>query len=482
MRRPLVLCVLFASLLICACGGSGSSGAAPVASLEPLNIRADADWIRDQEGRVVLLRGANYSGLEFGNFIGSPAGPQQSDFAQLASWGVNVIRLPIAWHYLEPAPNQFDERYLREQVDPVIAWAEAHGIRVVIDMHFYFWSPCIGGLGAPAWICDGHSYPRGEVGLLQATCDFFRVAGGPRPPARAVDGRLLREHFLDAWRVAVRHYAGDPRVIGWDYFNEPFGLCFGLTGGAFEREALHPLYRRMREIAREESSDHTFFYEPHVTRNVGFAPALEPFGPDVVYAPHLYGSGGGSPDQPYDGNAEALRSDYDAAASEAATLGGPLFVGEFGGNADGGPGFLQATERFLRDTYAELDRRLIGGTVWAYFPGGNGFSVVEVDGSEKGRLVDIIARPYARRVAGIPTAMSFDVDSKEFYFSFRDDEIRQPPDPTEIFVPAARHYPHGFEVQVTAGDRWELDGMGTRVLLYRGRSAQHELRLRPRSR
>jgi hypothetical protein len=266
-------------------------------------------------------------------------------------------------------------------------------------------------------------------------------------------------------------------VIGWDYFNEPFGLCFGLTGGRFEREALHPLYRRMRAIVAEEGAERTFFYEPHVSRNLGFAPTLEPFGPDVVYAPHLYGNTGGDANQAYNGDTEALRADFDDAIAEADMLGGPLVVGEYGGNADGPAGFLEATESFLRDTYAELDRRLAGGTVWAYFPGGNGFSVVDAGGNEKGRLVDMIARPYARRIAGIPTAMHFDVETKEFTFSFRDDDERQPPDPTEIFLPTARHYAGGFEVEVTQGDRWELDESGTRLLLFRGRSKEHEVRV-----
>lgn len=476
--RIVAVILSLSALVFCGCGGSdGGGGGDP--TLEPLAITADADWIRDGAGRVVLLRGANYSGLEFGNFIANANGPREADFAQLASWGVNAVRLPIAWDYLEPQPNQFDESYLTDQVDPVIAFAEAHGIRVIIDMHFFNWSRCIGGLGAPAWICDGHNYPQGEGGLLAATCDFFRVEGGVRPPATASDGRLVREHFLDAWRIVVRRYADDERVIAWDYFNEPFGFCFGLTGGAFEREALHPFYRRMRAIFAEEDAERTFFYEPHVTRNLGFTPFLEPFGPNVVYAPHLYGNAGGSADQAYDGDLEALRADYDDAVAEAATLGGPLVIGEYGGNADGPEGFLEATELFLRDTYDELDRRLAGGTVWAYFPGGNGFSVVRADGSEKGSLVDMIARPYARRIAGIPTAMGFDTDTKEFHLVFRNDDERRPPDPTEIFIPAARHYPDGFVVEVTAGDRWELDESGNRILLFRGKAETHEVRVMP---
>ena len=477
MATVLKLALLLA-LVLAGCGRDSSveGGADPV--LEPLAIRANAGWIRDGAGRVVLLRGANYSGLEFGNFIGDDSGPRESDFAQIASWGLNVVRLPIAWHYLEPQPNAFDEGYLIDQVDRVVGFAAAHGIGVIIDMHFFFWSSCIGGLGAPPWICDGHNYPSGEEGLLRATCDFFRNEGGPRPPAFGPDDRLLREHFLDAWRLVVRHYADDPRVIGWDYFNEPFGFCFGLAGGAFEREALHPFYRRMREIVSEEGAERTFFYEPHVTRNVGFEPGLEPFGPDVVYAPHLYGSAGGQADQAYDGDAQALREDYDRAVLEAGILGGPLFVGEFGGNVGGPEGFLEATELFLRDSYDELDRRLLGAVFWAYFPGDNGFSVVDAEGREKGELVDIIARPYARRIAGIPTAMHFDLESRQFELSFHDDADLQLPDPTEIFVPVARHYPNGFDVEVTMGDRWERED--DRILLFRGGANEHTLRITPR--
>lgn len=452
--------------------GDDDSFAAP-ASLEPLAIRAEADWIRDSAGRVVLLRGANYSGLEFGNFPANADGPRAEDFVQLASWGTNVVRLPIAWSYLEPEVNTFDASYLAEHVDPVIGFAAAQGIGVVLDMHFFLWSSCIGGLGAPAWICDGHTYPQGEAGLLRATCDFFRPEGQAVPPATAADGRLLRDHFLDAWRIVVRHYADDPRVIGWDYFNEPFGICFGLSGGRFEAESLHPLYRRMREIAAEEGAERPFFYEPHVTRNLGFAPAVEPFGPNVIYAPHLYGNAGGSATIPYDGDRAALQADYDAADTEAATLGGPLFVGEFGGNADGGPGFLEATELFLRHTYDELDARLAGGVVWAYFPGGNGFSVVQPDGSEKGALVDEISRPFARRIAGIPTAMSFDAETKEFRIAFRNDSERRPPDPSEFFVPFGRHYANGFAVEASHGARWQLDETTGRVLYFRGPGEDH---------
>jgi endoglycosylceramidase len=444
-----------------------------VPTLEPLEIHADSDWIRDRAQRVVLLRGANYSGLEFGNFIGNAHGPDESDFAQMASWGFNVIRLPIAWNYIEPAPNQFTDRYLTEQVDTVIDYAARHGILVVPEMHQFQWSACFSnGNGAPGWVCDGRGYSNDQNGQLQAGCDFFQGALAP-------DGRTLMDHFVDVWRLVARHYAGDTRLAGFDFFNEPIAYTC-ITPSVFERRVLNPFYREIRASVQAEGAQQTFFYCPSITRNVMFPASTEPMGPNVVYAPHLYTETGGAPDRLYDGDASRITADYELAVKEAGKLGGPLFAGEFGGNTDVPGGFRAATEQFLRDSLAEQDRRLVGGAVWAYFPSDNTFSLVDADGGEKGDLVNIVARPYARRTAGIPMAMSFDSASKEFTFSFTNDGEHNPPDPTEIFIPAARHYPEGFAVEVSAGDRWEVDASGNRLLVFRGGASTHTLRILPK--
>jgi len=131
---------------------------ASVASAKTSRIRSDGSWIRDTADRVVLLRGINYSGLEFGNFFGAPHGPEEADFGQMASWGVNVVRLPVAWNYLEPSPNEVDLGHLRDEVDPIVRFARRRGMVVVLELHQFQWSPCTGGNGAPAWSCAGHGY------------------------------------------------------------------------------------------------------------------------------------------------------------------------------------------------------------------------------------------------------------------------------------------------------------------------------------
>src|SRR5439155_815817 len=51
---------------------------------------------------------------------------------------------------LEPRRGQFDASYL-DRVVAAVSMLNAHGLYVVLDMHFLGWSPEYGGSGAPAW-------------------------------------------------------------------------------------------------------------------------------------------------------------------------------------------------------------------------------------------------------------------------------------------------------------------------------------------
>lgn len=452
---------------------TASATATTAPMLEPLAIHADAEWIRDAQGRVVLLRGANYSGLEFGNFIGNPNGPDESDFAQMQSWGFNVVRLPFAWSYLEPSPNQFEDAHLHEQVDPVVEFASRHGLLVVLEMHQFFWARCFtNGNGAPAWVCDGHTYSNDLRGAIDAGCDFIGGAAAP-------DGRTLKDHFVDVWRLVAHHFAGDGRVGGINFLNEPH--TYGcVTAPEIVTHDLYEFYRRLRDAVHGAGATQTFFVEPPVIRNLGIGVPTEPLGPDVVYAPHLYTQTFGLPELKYNGDASTITADYALATSEAQVYGGPLWPGEFGGNTNPDGGFLDATELFFRDTLAEQDRRLIGGAIWAYFPSDNTFSVVDREGEEKGDLVNILARPYARRIAGVPTEMRFDLETKEFVFSWRVDGAAPGGGVTEVFVPQ-RHYPNGFTAELPAGVT-QHDGADSQIILLVAPAAgEYTVRLRPRS-
>ena len=154
-----------------------SVAAGDVVTLRPLTTSADRRIVDDQ-GRDVLLRGANVNSLgEY--WQGVPSIPTtipltEADWAEMAAHGFSVIRLLISWSKVEPTRGVFDQGYL-DQVDGYVRAAAAHGIYSVIDMHQDAYSatisttdpstcpagthPAKGWDGAPAWatLTDGLS-------------------------------------------------------------------------------------------------------------------------------------------------------------------------------------------------------------------------------------------------------------------------------------------------------------------------------------
>lgn len=439
----LALCLLAFAVGLVGCGDDDHhNGGGAAASRDWFS---DGTWVRDSEGRVLLLRACSYSGLEWGNFSTQPHGPEESDFAQIASWGITVVRLPIAWTYLEPEPNRIDLDYLRNEVDPVIAYAAQHGIVVIIDMHQFNWSSCFpGGLGVPPWTCADGKYGSGIAGQFRAQADFWR--GGTAP-----DGRPLIDHLLDVWNAVATYYRDSPTVVAFDLFNEPLDPSDFRTKPIeqavmeFEHNILFPFYRQLAELIRAAGAQRqTLIAEPAVTRNIGMRAHPEPIGDDnAIYSPHIYlnaDSGG------YSGDQAGVTVQYAQAVTEAAEMQAPLWVGEWGG---GDPNFYRYS------LHAE-DEFLIGGAQWAYFPSGN--EVVDAEGNENSALVDLLARPYPIQTAGIPQSLLWDVEARRLDYSWSEDPEGRVPNPTILFVPVARHFPGGVRITVSAGDRFELDG------------------------
>ncbi len=423
-------------------------------------------WIRDADGRVLMLRGVNYSALEWGNFSTQPHGPQEADFARLASWGFHVVRLPIAWAYLEPEPGKIDLSYLKNEVDRVIGFAQRHDIVVVLDMHQFQWSMCFtGGLGIPTWTCDG-KYKNDDFGIgrTQAESDFWTGAKAP-------DGRLLLDHLADVWLKVAEYYRDSPTVVAFNFFNEPSDMLTSIQTGptyeegveAYERQVLFPYYKRLTGLVRGVGAQQTLVLDPAVQRASGMRVHPQPIGDDnVVYAPHLYlgylHSGKTTND---------IRQDYAQAMTEAVELGGPLWVGEWGG---GGP-------VFYRDSLTMLDEFLLGSACFGYFPSGN--ELVSADGVENLELINLLVRPYPVQTAGIPEVLNWDPDTHAFRYIWSEDPTRVIPDPTILFVPTARFFPQGFTMTLSAGDSAEIDG--DRVVLHADRHrASHSFEIHPK--
>ena len=465
------------ALLLAACSDRGAF--APP-TLEPLLVHVDGPWLRDAKGRVVLLRGANVVYPD-----GTPpeeSAPREQDFAFLASLGFNFVRLPVAWASVEPRPGVHDAAFLRDRVDPLLRASSDHGMPVMLSLHQVRWSSCfLGGRGAPPWTCAGADVtqpPRpgwgardaiADLRAARAQCEFYRDAKAP-------DGVPLRTHYAATWGVMAHYYEQDRRILGFDLLNEPSpGNCF--APGAFVDDVLSPFYAELVRRVRETAAPQAIVYQPAVARGDALLGVAANPAPQSIFAPHLYGQTFGAPNDGTDAVA-GLGAAYARAVDLAHVVGGPLVVGEIGGDAPPDGPNRPATREFLAASLDELDRRLLSGAIWAFVPSGD---IPPSGGPGIGNEEDaaVLARPFARRIAGIPREMRFDASTGEFHLRFVDDAAVRPPDPSEIFVPAARRYPHGFVVEVSVGDRWTYDEHNQRVLLYRGAGPTHDVTIRP---
>ena len=163
----------------------------------------------------------------------------------------------------------------------------------------------------------------------------------------------------------------------------------------------------------------------------------------------------------------------------------PIVVGEFGvpidlnGAAAYRSGDFSQQARALDYNLRALDDHLLNYTLWNYSPdnrnergdhwNGEDLSIFSrdqqsdpTDTDSGGRATAAVVRPYARKVAGEPLNMRFDMKRGLFTFSFRHD--KGVTEPTEIFVPNSQ-YPDGYRVEVSDGE-FELRRAEQR-LLYR---------------
>lgn len=405
--------------------------------------RGATPGIYDDQGRQVLLHGVNYNAL--GDYYidqpeyPAPILPKASDFPQMASLGINSVRLLLSWSKVEPQPGVYDESYLA-QVRSQIEQAAAQGLYVIVDMHQDAWGKfvatretsdvclpplmnnAIGWDGAPQWatITDGLStcsIQQRELSLaVQAAFTNFYL-----------DTQGIQTHFIKMWQHVVSEVAPYKNVVGYDLFNEPN------PGFLVEADAityLSTFYTRLvtairaAEAAQPTPVQHIIYFEPDIIWSLlGITlPTLPIFTDDknLVFAPHFY-CGDGAPSS----NAQCF-SNAQAAAQLYQTT---FWVGEWG--YFGAPDTLAPS---VNEFSAAQDQALVGAAEWQWVqacgdphtigtPGGKpGDTVVQlklngcpgdVDLGFVQPLAMAMSRAYPRHTPGQLQQLSANIDSGE---------------------------------------------------------------------
>jgi len=166
----------------------------------------------------------------------------EADFKQVASWGMNCIRLPF--HYKVGA----DPKAL-SYLDQAVAWARKHKVYLILDMHAAW------GAQSPDWHADS----------LNGKTELWTK-------------RSNRQKTYALWEKLADRYKDEPMVAGYDLLNEPMLKDTGL---------LNEFYRESIKAIRRSDKNHILFIEgEHWAQHVD---CLEDFTDDNwVYSIHFY--------------------------------------------------------------------------------------------------------------------------------------------------------------------------------------------------
>ena len=391
----------------------------------------EGGFLRDPDGRAVIMRGANVSGAQ----KNAPYldDKQPADYARMREqWGMNAIRFLMPWAAVEPQSGQYDDALL-DQVAARMTWAHDSGLFVVLDMHQDVYGEGFGFDGAPRWTCDESYYAAfvPQMPWYLSTVDpnvqicFDEMYSLPEK----------RQHFIDAWRHVAKRLADQPAVIGFDVLNEPSWGSYPIF--QFENDRLAPLYTDVVEAVRAEAPQWIAFLEPSASRNVGFATQLRPFPFDnVMYAPHSYDNNAESGAGFDPSHRQMIIDKLGELAGEAQSLHAGLWVGEYGGDPSA-PGITE----YMAAQYDAAGQVAASTMYWAYDKS-NGYGLLDPDGNEKPLLLDAVVRPYPERVAGDPVSYAFDPATSTFTLVYTAHGSAA----TTLSVPD-RVYPAGYQVE-----------------------------------
>jgi endoglycosylceramidase len=397
LRASLALAAgaLTLALGLAAPAARAAGGAGP---LPPLHAtRGEAPAIVDSRGRQVLLRGTNVNQLN-DYFRTDPELPttvrlRERDFARIARFGFNSVRLTVNWSRLQPRPGEFNRSYLH-RIRRAVGWAAERRIYVVVDMHQDAWGkaiatppgeacppglePALGWDGAPEWatLTDGLSTCRAELrevspAVAQAFTSFY------------ADRERIQSGLIRTWARVARALSNESAVAGYDLLNEPHpGFLPGVTAMTELADYYAAAIEAIREAERRRGGfHHIVFFEPSVEWSGVGGSTTPPPGfsddPNLVFAPHLYAESI-TADRALGISAVSIERGFELAAAAARAYGTTFWSGEWGWFGEPGEN-ADELERYAR----QEDRHLVGGAWWVWkqacgdphqFPGPGGES------------------------------------------------------------------------------------------------------------
>ncbi len=404
-------------------------------------------FISDEYGRQLILHGLNTSSNAKGAPDRMPWINESHVEREATEFGFNFVRYLIFWDFIEPEKGQLNSAYL-DEVQKRVEWYTSRGMYVMLDMHQDLYSIEFGGDGAPAWAIrsggaswdvdmDGPWWLKNiSPAVINSWTNFWEYT----------KHKDLQDHYIEMWKFVAERFKNNPKVIGYDLMNEPWGgdLIKAFISGDFERKQLTAFYERIIPAMREVEKDKYLFFEP--------APAPVTFGmpshlqkiedaiPEskIVYAPHVYPLGTHE-GQPYGGNDKKNVKDWHRERKKDVAKHGniPLMCGEFGLSPS-----VKDFDVYLREITGIFDLNLWHWAYWSNDQGG--WSPLNGDGTETPILQHLV-RAFPKATAGRIFSFSYDPIEVVFEMTYQNNPAVDMP--TEIFIPK-KHFKNGYNIEV----------------------------------
>ncbi|ARV61297.1 1,4-beta-glucanase [Nostocales cyanobacterium HT-58-2] len=346
----------------------------------PLSTRRSQ--IVDARGRVVLLRGVNWFGIELKEH--APHGLWVRDYkqmlAQMKSLGYNVIRLPYSVQALRSrdmtgvdfsigANKDLYGKTPLEAMDIIIQEAQRQGLFILLDSH--------------------------------------TLRDGKIPELWYGDG-FTEKDWIDTWTLLAKRYKSYSNVIGADLKNEPHGRASWGTGDratdwrlAAERAgnkilSVNPNWLIVVEgvVANVPGQKLPRHFWGGNLEGVRKYPVRLRVPKKLVYSPHEYGGS----DLPWFSERTFPRNLYqrwETGFHYIATQGiAPIWVGEFGGHHVDTKSKEGVWQRQLVDY---IDKKQLSFTYWCWNPNSEGTGGILLDdwkniNTEKQKLLTKLLR------------------------------------------------------------------------------------------
>jgi endoglucanase len=202
------------SLVLLGCGGGSTGGNPP----GPAFLRARGTEIVDGDGNPVFLKGVSFGNEVWAN-MALPDDHAEIDFMRLHDMGANSTRFLLNHVTFEDdaAPYVYKDAGW-SWIDQNVAWAKAHDIRLILNMH----------------VPQGGFQSNGEGGALWSDT-------------------ANQDRLTALWKEIARRYAGEPIIAGFGLVNEPEPLV--------NRAQWQDLASRIAAAIRSVDTNHIIFVE-----------------------------------------------------------------------------------------------------------------------------------------------------------------------------------------------------------------------------